>query len=69
MQYFRAGNAADKFVEIDMYVAEHLRRLLLKRVGSQIRAGRGEAWRRPFFEALGSRVCAARFGPRWRTTA
>jgi hypothetical protein len=52
-QYFRTGNAADKFVEIDTYVEERLRGLLLKRVGSRLRAGRAEAWRRPFFEALG----------------
>jgi RNA-directed DNA polymerase len=51
--YFRTGNAADKLVEIDAYVEERLRGLLLKRVGSRIRAGRAEAWRRPFFEALG----------------
>jgi RNA-directed DNA polymerase len=52
-QYFRTGNAADTFVEIDTYVEERLRGLLLKRVGPRIRAGRAEAWRRPFFEALG----------------
>jgi group II intron reverse transcriptase/maturase len=52
-QYFRTGNAADKFVEIDTYVEERLRGLLLKRAGSRLRAGRAEAWRRPFFEALG----------------
>ena len=52
-QYFRTGNAADKFVEIDRYVEERLRRLLLQRAGSRLRAGRAEAWRRPFFEALG----------------
>jgi RNA-directed DNA polymerase len=52
-QYFRTGNAADKFVEIDTYVEERLHGLLLKRAGSRLRAGRAEAWRRPFFEALG----------------
>jgi group II intron reverse transcriptase/maturase len=52
-QYFRTGNAADTFVEIDSYVEERLRGLLLKRAGSRLRAGRAEAWRRPFFEALG----------------
>jgi hypothetical protein len=52
-QYFRTGNAADKFVELDTYVEERLRGLLLKRAGSRLRAGRAVAWRRPFFEALG----------------
>jgi RNA-directed DNA polymerase len=52
-QYFRTGNAADKFIQIDRFVEERLRALLLKRVGSRLSAGRAEAWRRPFFEALG----------------
>jgi len=52
-QYFRTGNAAVKFVQVDRYVEGRLFRLLLKRAGSRIRAGRADAWRRPFFEALG----------------
>jgi len=52
-QYFRTGNATDKFVQIDAYVEERLRGLLLKRAGSRLRVGRADAWRRPFFEALG----------------
>ena len=52
-QYFRTGNAADHFGQIDTYVEERLRGLLLKRAGSRLRAGRADAWRRPFFEALG----------------
>jgi hypothetical protein len=52
-QYFRTGNAADTFVQIDAYVEERLRGLLLKRVGSRLPAGRAAVWRRPFFEALG----------------
>ncbi len=52
-QYFRTGNAADRFIQLDRYVEERLRRLLLKRHGSRLRAGRAEAWRRPFFEDLG----------------
>ena len=52
-QYFATGNAADKFTEIDTYVAERLRGLLLKRAGSRLRAERAEAWHRPFFETLG----------------
>jgi RNA-directed DNA polymerase len=52
-QYFRTGNAAVKFIQIDAYVEDRLRGLLLKRVGSRLRAGRAATWTRPFFEALG----------------
>jgi RNA-directed DNA polymerase len=51
--YFRTGNAAVKFVQLDRYVEERLRGLLIKRYGAQLRAGRATAWHRPFFEALG----------------
>lgn len=52
-QYFRTGNAAVKFVQVDAYVEERLRALLVKRAGSRLRAGRTDLWGRPFFEALG----------------
>jgi len=52
-QYFRTGNAAVKFIQIDTYVEERLRGLLLKRAGSRLRGGRADTWDRPFFEALG----------------
>jgi len=51
-QYFRTGNAGDKFIELDAYVEARLRGLLLKRASSRLRAGRADAWRRPFFEAI-----------------
>jgi RNA-directed DNA polymerase len=51
--YFRTGNAAVKFIQIDTYVEERLRGLLYKRAGSRLRAGRAVRWDRPFFEALG----------------
>jgi group II intron reverse transcriptase/maturase len=51
--YFRTGNAAVKFIQIDTYVEERLHGLLHKRAGSRLRAGRADTWRRPFFEALG----------------
>jgi group II intron reverse transcriptase/maturase len=51
--YFRTGNAAIKFVQIDRYVVERVRALLIKRHGARLRPGRVEAWHRPFFEALG----------------
>lgn len=52
-QYFRTGNATAHFVRIDRYVADRLRGLRRKRDGSRVSAGRTDAWRRPFFEALG----------------
>jgi RNA-directed DNA polymerase len=52
-QYFRTGNAAVKFIQIDTYVEERLRGLLFQRVGSRLRGGRADTWHRPFFEALG----------------
>ena len=51
--YFRTGNATVKFIQIDRYVEERLRGLLLKRAGSRLRPGRAATWHRPFFEALG----------------
>ena len=51
-QYFRTGNAATRFLQIDRYVEDRLRGLLLKRYGSRLSSGR-PTWRRPFFEAVG----------------
>ena len=51
--YFRSGNAARQFLQLDGYVVARLRGLLLKRAGSQLRRGQASRWRRPFFEALG----------------
>jgi group II intron reverse transcriptase/maturase len=50
-QYFRTGNAATKFIQLDLYVGARLRGLLLKRAGARLRPGRADQWRRPFFEA------------------
>ncbi len=51
--YFRTGNAAIKFVQIDRYVEDRLSGLRVKRAGSQLRPGQAEQWRRPLFEGLG----------------
>ena len=40
--YFRTGNAADKFVQIDRYVERRLRGLMRKRYGRHLRAGQGD---------------------------
>jgi len=51
--YFRTGNAADKFVQIDRYVVWRLRRLLVKRYGRNLHAGRADAWTAGWFTAHG----------------
>jgi len=42
--YFRTGNASDKFDEVDRYVAWRLKRLLVKRKGRNLRAGEAAEW-------------------------
>jgi len=51
--YFRTGNAAQKFVQIDYYVVGRLRDLLVKRYGRHLRPGQTTAWTREWFEAHG----------------
>jgi RNA-directed DNA polymerase len=51
--YFRAGNAADKFRQIDRYVASRLKRLLVKRTGRNLRAGAAAAWTEDWLVGLG----------------
>jgi len=51
--YFRTGNAALKFGQVDDYVNWRLKRLLLKRHGRHLRAGQAARWTPDFFSALG----------------
>ena len=51
--YFRTGNSADRFIEIDRYVAWRLRGLLVKRHGRNLRAGQAGRWTRHWFRELG----------------
>ena len=51
--YFRTGNAAIKFGQVDDYVHRRLTRLLVKRHGRQLRAGQAAPWTGDFFHALG----------------
>jgi RNA-directed DNA polymerase len=51
--YFRTGNAAIKFGQVDDYVAWRLKRLLLKRHGRHLRPGQAARWTPDFFHALG----------------
>jgi Reverse transcriptase (RNA-dependent DNA polymerase) len=52
---FRTGNAANRFIEIDRYVAWRLRGLLVRRHGRKLRAGQADAWTRQWFGELGLR--------------
>jgi len=47
--YFRTGNAADKFREIDRYVGWRLHRFMVKRKGRNLRAGEAAQWTEDFF--------------------
>ena len=51
--YFRTGNAAIKFVQIDYYVVGRLRDLMCKRYGRNLRPGQTATWTREWFEAHG----------------
>ena len=51
--YFRTGNAARKFLQIDDYVCRRLRGLMRKRYGRNLKAGQWKIWTRDWFEAHG----------------
>jgi RNA-directed DNA polymerase len=51
--YFRTGNATDKFQQIDRYVTWRLKRLLIRRKGRNLRAGEIERWNEHWFWGLG----------------
>jgi RNA-directed DNA polymerase len=51
--YFRTGNAADKFRQIDRHVAWRLKRLLIKRQGRNLRAGQAARWTEDWLWGLG----------------
>jgi RNA-directed DNA polymerase len=51
--YFRTGNAAKRFNQLDDYVYGRLRSLRVKRKGRQLRAGEADGWTRESFWNLG----------------
>jgi RNA-directed DNA polymerase len=51
--YFRTGNAARKFGQIDDYVWWLLLRLMIKKRGRNLRAGQVQDWTREWFEGHG----------------
>ena len=51
--YFRTGNAADKFRQIDDYVVQRLLRLLIKKRGRNLRARQVDQWTEEWFNGHG----------------
>jgi RNA-directed DNA polymerase len=51
--YFRTGNAAIRFNQIDWYVVRRLRGLMVKRYGRNLRYGQWQTWTREWFETHG----------------
>lgn len=51
--YFRTGNAAIKFNQVDDFVYQRLRRFMVKRKGRNLHAGQADRWTRDFFYSLG----------------
>jgi RNA-directed DNA polymerase len=51
--YFRTGNAADKFRQADRYVAWRLKRLLIKKRGRNLHAGQADQWTEQWLHGLG----------------
>jgi len=51
--YFRTGNAAGKFVQIDRYVERRLAGLMRKRYGRNLRPGHWQTWTREWLEGHG----------------
>lgn len=51
--YFKTGNAEEKFNQMDSYVWRRLRGLCKKRKGRQLKAGQAEGWTHEHFVSLG----------------
>jgi RNA-directed DNA polymerase len=51
--YFRSGNANNKFVSMDRYVAWRLSRFLIKKRGRNLRSGQADRWTRTWFHDQG----------------
>ena len=51
--YFRTGNADQKFNRIDDYVRRRLRSFMVKRKGRNLRAGEASRWTHDFFQGHG----------------
>ena len=52
-QYFRTGNAADKFSEVDKHVTARLKRLRRHRKGRHLKPREARRWNAGYFHSLG----------------
>jgi group II intron reverse transcriptase/maturase len=52
-EYFRTGNADRQFNQLDGYVIDRLRDLLVERKGRHLRAAEVKSWSREYFESFG----------------
>ncbi len=52
-QYFRTGNASDKFSEVDKYVVWRMKRMRIHRKGRHLKPGEAQRWKESYFSALG----------------
>jgi RNA-directed DNA polymerase len=51
--YFKTGNAAQRFNQVDSYVWRRLFRLLIMRKGRHLRAGEADGWSSDYFHSFG----------------
>jgi group II intron reverse transcriptase/maturase len=51
--YFRTGNAAIKFIQVDSYTRARLVRFMIRRKGRQLRPGDADTWTDDFFHGFG----------------
>ena len=51
--YFRTGNAATKFRQVDRYAVARLRGLMVKKRGRNLRAGQARQWDEDWFNGHG----------------
>lgn len=51
--FFRTGNAAVKFNQVDRYVERRLRSFMVKRKGRNLRPGEASRWTHDFFHEHG----------------
>jgi len=51
--YFRTGNAAVKFGQVDNYVVDRLRRMMIHQRGRNLRPGQAGQWTEPWFNGHG----------------
>ena len=52
-QYFRTGNAAERFNQLDSYVWRRLRSMRVKRAGRSLAPGQVKRWSSDYFHGLG----------------